>query len=443
MSESKINSAAFDAAFQNAFQNLNAPTARERLDALATLVELCPVAPSNGSDWSDVNNHIHTTYSFSPYSPAKAVWMARQAGLATAGIMDHDSVGGAREFIEAGRIARLPVTVGAEVRVSMAGTAFEGRRINNPDQDTVIYVALHGIPHSRIDAVEDYLKPIREKRAARGRAMAARLDAMLAPAGLGLDFDTDIVPISQWHDGGEITERHILCAVAKKLLAKFGAGAELVGFLRGALGMEVGAKIEAMLTDAANPFVEYDLLGAMKGTLVEKFFIPATDECPNIRDLAAFANANGIILAYAYLGDVTDSVTGDKKAQKFEDDYLDALFGDLAGIGFNAVTYMPSRNTRAQLERVGKLCGRLGLFQISGEDINQPRQKFVCEAMRDPFFAKLTDAAWALIGHEKLATRDLADAMFSPKTAAAFPALAARAAFYADAARAGGEGGES
>ena len=38
-----------------------------------------------------VNNHIHTTYSFSPYSPTAAVWCAMEAGLATAGIMDHDS----------------------------------------------------------------------------------------------------------------------------------------------------------------------------------------------------------------------------------------------------------------------------------------------------------------------------------------------------------------
>jgi hypothetical protein len=131
---------------------LNAPSATERLSALASLVAFHPVAPPNGGPGRDVNNHIHTTYSFSPYSPAKAVWMARQAGLVTAGIMDHDSVGGAREFIEAGRIAKLPITVGAELRVSLAGTPFEGRRANNPDQDTVAYVALHGIPHSRLDA---------------------------------------------------------------------------------------------------------------------------------------------------------------------------------------------------------------------------------------------------------------------------------------------------
>ena len=48
-----------------------------------------------------VNNHIHTTYSFSPYSPTDAVYMAWKNGLKTAGIMDHDSVAGAREFLEA------------------------------------------------------------------------------------------------------------------------------------------------------------------------------------------------------------------------------------------------------------------------------------------------------------------------------------------------------
>ena len=49
-----------------------------------------------------VNNHIHTCYSFSPYTPTSAVFYAWKAGLRTAGIMDHDSVGGMREFIEAG-----------------------------------------------------------------------------------------------------------------------------------------------------------------------------------------------------------------------------------------------------------------------------------------------------------------------------------------------------
>ena len=66
-----------------------------------------------------VNNHIHTTYSFSPYSPTKALYMAWQNGLKTAGIMDHDSVGGAKEFLRAAEIIGMPVTCGVECRVDI------------------------------------------------------------------------------------------------------------------------------------------------------------------------------------------------------------------------------------------------------------------------------------------------------------------------------------
>ena len=101
--------------------DLNARTAKERLEALAKVREqadmgLIPAPPRTPF----VNNHIHTTFSFSPYSPTKALYMAWQTGLETAGIMDHDSLGGAKEFIEAGRILRMPVTCGVFLIASLA-----------------------------------------------------------------------------------------------------------------------------------------------------------------------------------------------------------------------------------------------------------------------------------------------------------------------------------
>lgn len=130
---------------QKLILQLNDKSSRRRLEALAALkaavergeLEAVPVS-------EDVNNHIHTTYSFSPYSPTAAVWMACRAGLKTAGIMDHDSVGGAKEFIEAGRMMGLMTTVGVECRVKMTGTPIADKRINNPDQKGVAYMALHG-----------------------------------------------------------------------------------------------------------------------------------------------------------------------------------------------------------------------------------------------------------------------------------------------------------
>ena len=109
----------------------------------------------------------------------------------------------------------------------------------------------------------------------------------------------------------------------------------------------------------------------------------------------------GGISAYAYLGDVGDSVTGDKRAQKFEDDYLPLLFEEISSLGFKAVTYMPTRNTMDQLMRVRDLCAQYNLMEICGEDINSPRQGFICEKLAEPGFTHLVDAAWELVRREE------------------------------------------
>ena len=375
-------------------EELNATTKAQRLQALREIKLLVDQGvvpqPIRGVD---VNNHIHSIYSFSPYSPTKAVFRSWESGLTTTGIMDHDSISGAKEFIEAGRILGMPTTVGAELRVSFAGTRLEGRRMNNPDQVTVTYIALHGIPHTAIAELAQFFAPISQARGVRNRAMLARINELLTKAGVSVDYDEDVLPISMAHEGGSVTERHLLFAVATKLTARFGRGAELVNFLEQSLGLPVSGKTGEYLLDAANENYEYDLLNVLKGNLVEQFYIPATDEVPHVSEVSTLAEKLGIILAYPYLGDIAESVTGDKKAQLFEDVFLDEVFDTIRDEQFKAVTYMPSRNTPAQLERLRALCEQYEFFQISGEDINQPRQKFICEAMRKPEFSNLYDAA--------------------------------------------------
>lgn len=376
-----------------------------------------------------VNNHIHTSYSFSPYTPASAVWYAWMAGLQTAGIMDHDSVGGMREFIEAGAIMQMPVTCGFECRVNVDGTPLVGRKINNPDQKSCVYLAMHGIPHTQIDKAEAVLKGLREKRNARNRKMVANINALIADSGLTLDFDRDVYPLSMAEEGGSVTERHVCFGLTKKITAAYPDRADACDFIDRLTGAPMNEKTRRKLLDAPENFYEYDILGVLKGHLVEKFYVDATDECMNIRDFTALAKELGAVSAYAYLGDVGESPTGDKKAQKFEDDYLDELFDTLADCGFDAVTYMPSRNTKAQLERVMNLCEARGLFQISGEDINSPRQSFICEALAD--YPHLKTATYALIGQELAATDNLEDAMFSAKTKEKYPDLRERLLVYA------------
>ena len=167
--------------------------------------------------------------------------------------------------------------------------------------------------------------------------------------------------------------------------------------------------------------------------MVEKFYVDATDECPDVRDVIALAERIGAISAYAYLGDVGDSVTGDKKAQKFEDDFLPELITEIKKAGISAVAYMPTRNTPEQLVRLGKMCKENDLFEISGEDINSPRQQFACKALAQKEYAHLIDATWALIGHEAISTEKGLDyGMFSEKSIKEIPNLRERVLKFAE-----------
>jgi hypothetical protein len=178
-----------------------------------------------------------------------------------------------------------------------------------------------------------------------------------------------------------------------------GKGQAMVEQLR-SMGLTLSEKQTTQMLDTAYPFYEYDLLGILKSVFVPQIFIDATDECPKLSDMVKLCKEIDAFLCYAYLGDVENSVTGDKKAQKFEDDYLEDVFECLKEEGVTSVTYMPTRNTPMQLQRLRALCDQYGMFQISGEDINSPRQSFVIKAMENPLFQNLIDATWKLIEHE-------------------------------------------
>ena len=229
--------------------------------------------------------------------------------------------------------------------------------------------------------------------------MTQRLNEKIKPFNLELSFDEDVLPLSQALYRGSVTERHILYALASKLTEP--------------------------------EFSKQFLLGQFKSQLIESIYIDAHEELPHISDFVGLAKKLGAIPAYAYLGDVGDSVTGDKKAQSFEDSFLDELLVYLKDIGFKAITYMPARNTSEQLARIKSLCQANNLFQISGEDINSPLQSFICDKINTPEFCHLIDSAWALIGHERASAYDISKGMFSAETEAAMPDLNARIKHFA------------
>ncbi len=412
-------------------ESLNNGNVEQRLAAVRALGES---VKDGVTQTEEVNNHVHSSYSFSPYSPTMIGVKAAQAGLQTVGIMDHDSVSGAAEFLHACKAVNIASTTGFEMRVNMDGTGVQGRKTNNPDEANISYIAIHGVPETKLSEFRAFLEPIHAARIKRDREEVKKLNALLAEFGAPcVDFDTDILACSEAANGGSVTERHILYALALKLIDAHGRGQALIDFVENRMHITLAEKLRAQLLDVGNPHYAYDLLAAFKSSLVSEFFLKSGyDECISVYEAVKFANDMGAIPAYAYLGDVGDSATGDKKTEKFEDDFLDDLVPELTTIGFKAITYMPPRNTKKQLLRLQKLCRENHLMEISGVDINSSRQSFNCPILLEPEFAHLADAAFALIAHEKLAAVDPRLAFFSPDNPLVSLSLGERIEEYSD-----------
>ncbi|MCD4550310.1 PHP domain-containing protein [Schaalia sp. lx-260] len=376
---------------------------QQRLDALRE-VAATEVFPQ----WvPESNNHIHTCYSFSPYTPTGAALGARRAGLRVVGSVDHDSIAAASEMSEATRILGMGSVTGFECRAFFDPNGpFASRKLNNPDSAGIAYMTVQGVPSHARHRVAEWLAPQRSARLERTLTMAQAANDILESLGLEpFDPQTDMVDISQYATGGGITERHLLSAMASALIRGFGKGESLVRGLK-EMGVVIPDSLGGLLGDEANPHVMYDLLGVLKSSYLERIYIQPTTECLTTEEVVAFADSIGAIATYAYLGDVSASPTGDKKAEKFEDEFLDELVEAAADRGLRAITYMPPRNTSEQLRRVHELALRYGMLEISGVDINQPRQSFNCPELRRPEFADLNEATWALVAHEALASVD-------------------------------------
>ncbi|MDR1901220.1 MAG: PHP domain-containing protein [Treponema sp.] len=384
-----------------------------RLEALKRYTAECAALPAFTGE---INNHIHTIFSFSPYTPAMAALKAREAGLEAAGSVDHDSYSAAEEMRRACAILGIGCVTGFELRVSFRHTEFGNKKINSPDSPGIAYMTVQGVPRTAADRVKAFLAPLNAARHERSRRMTERLNTLLAGAGMkDLSYDDDILPLSMAAKGGSLTERHILYALSLLLIKQAGRGRLLLDILSQKFALSLSGKIAALLEDEKNPYYAWDLLGALKSSFSGHIFIqPGEDECLPAETVTAFAQSINAVPSYAYLGDVAESPTGDKKAEKFEDDYLDALFPCLKKMGFLGVTYMPPRNTAGQLAQIRRLCEEYGFIEISGVDINSPRQSFNCPEIRRSEFAVLRDTTWALAAHEKLSSEDAARGLFNP-----------------------------
>ena len=119
---------------------------------------------------SEIDLHLHSTASDGILAPAKVVEAAKAAGLSVIALTDHDTVAGVAEAVVAGETLGVRVIRGVELSAHEDASGKE--------------VHVLGLHVSRLDALEDQLIALREKRTERACLIVNRLTEIGVPVSL-------------------------------------------------------------------------------------------------------------------------------------------------------------------------------------------------------------------------------------------------------------------
>lgn len=139
-----------------------------------------------------VDLHIHTVVSDGLHTPTEIVGMARELGLQTISITDHDAIDGIPEAMDAASGTDLEVIPGVEISVDAEGVE--------------VHMLGYFVDHTSQDLVRA-LDVFRAARVERAQAMIARLRTM----GVALSWDRVVALAS----GGVVGRAHIARALEK------------------------------------------------------------------------------------------------------------------------------------------------------------------------------------------------------------------------------------
>jgi hypothetical protein len=237
------------------------------------------------------NLHAHTFYSYNVYgySPSRLAVLARQQAWEVAGIVDFDVVDGVMEFHEAGRLLNLRTVANLETRVHVP--AFQDRVINSPGEPGIAYQLAVGFARRPPDIVSSsFLNLLCNRATERNREIVDRLNRHLAP--LSVNFAEDVLPLTP---NGNVTERHLVLAYARKAQRTLLAHDRLQAFWSAMLGpgLEAGDMPESD-----------KLLQRIRAVLMKKggpgYMAPTADSFPELHDFNSFAIACGAIPAVAW-----------------------------------------------------------------------------------------------------------------------------------------------
>jgi hypothetical protein len=375
-------------------EKLDSLDSAERKEALLMLYEKAQAGrirlPEPGTD---VNLHCHTFFSYNTYgySPSKFAWLSRKAGLAVAGIVDFDVLDGLEEFLEAARMLGLKGCVGMETRVFVP--EFADKVMTSPGEPGITYHMGVGFPTApkgqRLESFLSHLKKIAQER---NRDLMERVNRYLSPA--ELDYERDVVTLTP---AGNLTERHICLAFARKAREVFGNDTELNRFWTDRLGVDAGP---LGLPEGR------DLLNTIRAKTMKRggvgYVQPDAGAFPQMKETNEFVLAAGGIPTLTWLDGTSD---GEKELERLLDVAMQSRVA--------AINTIPDRNYKPGVkdERLGNLyrmvesAEKLHLPVVVGTEMNSPGQKFVdsfAAAELSPLVPVFLKGAHIVYGHSVL-----------------------------------------
>jgi hypothetical protein len=339
-------------------RQLDSFDAARRRQALTALVREDKIrAPKPGTE---VNLHSHTFFSYNAYgySPIHFAVLARQRGLAVAGIVDFDVLDGLEEFLAAGRLVRLKTCASLESRVYVP--EFGDRVINSPGEPGIAYHMGVGFTSATLTGyAAEYLAGMRRTATQRNRDLLARVNAFMRP--VELDYEKDVLPLTPQ---GNATERHICEAYERKSAEMFSDNTALEKFWRDKLGdCPAGSgKLQALIRAKT-----------MKRGGVG-YVQPGKGSFPLMAEMNRFILEAGAIPTLTWLDGTSD---GEK--------CIEELFRVAMSSGAAALNIIPDRNYTPgvkdqklqNLYNVVELAEKHHFPIIVGTEMNAPGNKFV------------------------------------------------------------------
>ena len=154
-----------------------------------------------------INLNVHTKKSFSPYTPALGAYMAYKSGITLAGVCDYGSVGSVKEFQKSCLKLGIAYLGGVEF---MLNDSVLGNFI----------ASFYGINNKNASAFDSILQEFREICKSKTQALTERLNKKLKKFDIFIDYEKEVLPITESKKGGTVTLKHVYMALSQKIIAK-------------------------------------------------------------------------------------------------------------------------------------------------------------------------------------------------------------------------------